>query len=241
MGITVCVASGDNGSSDGVSDGGDNVDSRHRALMRSLAAAPACAATGRASPARPCGTTAPQAAPAAAASAAVFPLPAWQNGLDVAAAPGGNEPLKQRGVPDVAGDADPNTGYEVGSTAATPSIGGTSAVAPLWAGLVARINASKGGPVGYINPLLYADGPRRFHDITQGNNGDFAASRRAGTPAPAGLAQRRRAARGAAGARRLTHVGIGGSPRRSSREADRPPRSILPSQRPDGTCDCPAA
>jgi len=55
-------------------------------------------------------------------------------------------------------------------------IGGTSAVAPLWAGLIARINAAKGSPVGLANPLLYKM-PNAMRDITQGNNGDFAAAK----------------------------------------------------------------
>ena len=48
------------------------------------------------------------------------------------------------------------------STARNTVIGGTSAVAPLWAGLIARINAAKGSPVGFINPQLYdnAAGPQ---------------------------------------------------------------------------------
>jgi hypothetical protein len=53
--------------------------------------------------------------------------------------------------------------------------GGTSAVAPLWAGLVARINAAKGTQVGFINPQLYKKSAA-LNDITQGNNGDFSAS-----------------------------------------------------------------
>jgi kumamolisin len=48
-------------------------------------------------------------------------------------------------------------------------------VAPLWAGLVARINAAKGSAVGYINPTLYAS-PGALNDITRGNTGDFVAS-----------------------------------------------------------------
>ena len=79
-----------------------------------------------------------------------------------------------RGVPDVCGDADPETGYDVRIDGTDTVIGGTSAVAPLWAGLIARINAAKGSPVGFINPTLYAT-PAALHDITQGNNGDFAA------------------------------------------------------------------
>jgi kumamolisin len=54
-------------------------------------------------------------------------------------------------------------------------IGGTSAVAPLWSGLLARINELTGKPVGYIQPLLYKS-PSALRDITQGNNGDFYAS-----------------------------------------------------------------
>jgi kumamolisin len=57
-------------------------------------------------------------------------------------------------------------------------IGGTSAVAPLWAGFIARVNAAKGSPVGYLNPLLYknANVAGAFRDIAQGSNGDFAAA-----------------------------------------------------------------
>jgi kumamolisin len=55
-------------------------------------------------------------------------------------------------------------------------IGGTSAVAPLWAGLLARINQSLGTNVGYLNPLLYAANVETtLHDITAGNNGTYSA------------------------------------------------------------------
>jgi kumamolisin len=63
-------------------------------------------------------------------------------------------------------------------------IGGTSAVAPLWAGLVALANALNGRASGYLNPLLYAH-PAALRDITQGNNGAFEAS--AGWDACTGL------------------------------------------------------
>jgi kumamolisin len=87
---------------------------------------------------------------------------------------GATAPLTMRGVPDVCGDADPETGYDVRIDGTDTVIGGTSAVAPLWAGLIARINATKGSPVGFISPTLYAT-PAALRDITQGNNGDFAA------------------------------------------------------------------
>jgi kumamolisin len=79
-------------------------------------------------------------------------------------------------LPDVAGDADPSTGYTVVVDGQTQVIGGTSAVAPLWAGLIALSNEQNGGTAGFVNPTLYASGAASaFHDITQGNNGGFSA------------------------------------------------------------------
>jgi len=77
-----------------------------------------------------------------------------------------------RGVPDVAGNADPSTGYQVLADGQQGVVGGTSAVAPLWAGLIARINQQLGKPAGFINPLLYAQEPGAgaLNDITSGNN-----------------------------------------------------------------------
>jgi kumamolisin len=105
---------------------------------------------------------------------AIFPLPAWQRGLQVTSAHGGRTALSNRGVPDVSGEADPQTGYYVRVDGVDAVIGGTSAVAPLWAGLVARINGAKGSPVGFINPRLYRDSG--LNDVTCGDNGGYAAS-----------------------------------------------------------------
>jgi kumamolisin len=113
-----------------------------------------------------------------------FDLPAWQEGLSVKRTAGGSTPLGMRGVPDVCGDADPETGYDVRIDGTDTVIGGTSAVAPLWAGLLARINANKGGMVGLINAELYAS-KKATSDITSGGNGDFTAS--AGWDACTGL------------------------------------------------------
>ena len=63
-------------------------------------------------------------------------------------------------------------------------IGGTSAVAPLWAGLIARINSAKGSPIGFINPQIYA-ATSSLNDIRTGNNGSYAAA--AGWDACTGL------------------------------------------------------
>lgn len=103
----------------------------------------------------------------------VFALPTYQSSAKVPKAPNG---FVGRGVPDVAGDADPETGYNVVVDGQQSVIGGTSAVAPLWAGLFALINQALGANVGYVNPLLYtAKEEATFHDITSGNNGGYSA------------------------------------------------------------------
>ena len=83
-----------------------------------------------------------------------------------------------RGVPDVAGDADPQTGYQVRVDGQDQVIGGTSAVAPLWAALLALCNQQLGKPVGFLNALLYTDAAARasFRDITKGNNVGYKAT-----------------------------------------------------------------
>jgi kumamolisin len=79
-------------------------------------------------------------------------------------------------VPDVSANADPYTGYNVFVHGGQEVIGGTSAVAPLWAGLTALLNQQLGTPLGFINPRLYAlAGSQAFQDITQGNNNGFSA------------------------------------------------------------------
>jgi len=50
------------------------------------------------------------------------------------------------------------------------AVGGTSAAAPLWAGLIARINQGHGRPVGFVNPLLYSAGKEAFRDVVAGGN-----------------------------------------------------------------------
>jgi kumamolisin len=103
----------------------------------------------------------------------VFPLPAWQAHASV---PASANPGKKhgRGLPDVAAVADPQTGYRVRVDGEEFVIGGTSAVAPLWAGLIARLNQQLGHPVGFLNALLYGgQGAKACRDITSGNNGAY--------------------------------------------------------------------
>ena len=85
----------------------------------------------------------------------VFDLPTWQEAAGVpASVNAGNH--KGRGVPDIAGNASPYSGYNIIADGTTGQVGGTSAVAPLYAGLVAIMNAKLGQSVGYLNPTLYA-------------------------------------------------------------------------------------
>jgi kumamolisin len=103
----------------------------------------------------------------------LFPLPSWQANAKV---PAPSVSAGGRGVPDVSGDADPTTGYTIRVDGQTMVIGGTSAVAPLWAGLVAVANQQLGTQVGFIQPAIYAaKAAAAFNDITQGNNGAFSA------------------------------------------------------------------
>ena len=104
-----------------------------------------------------------------------FALPDYQAkaGVPLRAGTGGKP---GRGVPDVAGDADPATGYKVRVDGQDFVIGGTSAVAPLWAGLIALMNQELGHPVGFLNPMLYGSlAGKGTHDITSGNNGSYSA------------------------------------------------------------------
>jgi kumamolisin len=97
-------------------------------------------------------------------------IPTWQVGIvPPSVNPGAHV---GRGVPDVCGDADPDSGYKIYYGGKAAVVGGTSAVAPLWAALLARINQKLGTPVGYFNPLLYSKlgTAGGFHDIVTGNN-----------------------------------------------------------------------
>jgi kumamolisin len=174
MGVTVCAASGDSGSSDGAS--GDNVD-----FPASSPNALACGGTTLEASATAITSETvwnEQSAGGGAGGGGVstaFPTPTWQANLTATMTSGDAAPLAFRGVPDVCGDADPATGYQILVDGQNLVFGGTSAVAPLWAGLLARINATRGQPSGLVQPLLYAN-PAALNDITVGDNGDFAAT-----------------------------------------------------------------
>lgn len=169
LGVTITVASGDSGSSDG--DSGENVD-----FPASSPHVLACGGTKL----EGSGTTISSevvwndGSSGGATGGGVsndFPLPAWQKKAGVPAPSGSGG---GRGVPDVAGDASPEAGYNVLVDGSKEVVGGTSAVAPLWAGLIALVNQQRGSAAGFVNPLLYAN-PGAFRDITSGNNGAFKA------------------------------------------------------------------
>lgn len=98
------------------------------------------------------------------------PLPSWQAGV------GGSSLRLSRGVPDVALDADPNSGFAVVVNGKMLAIGGTSASTPAWAAFWARAEGAHRGRLGYANPVLYRLPASTFRDITTGGNGTFAAT-----------------------------------------------------------------
>jgi kumamolisin len=170
LGVTVTAAAGDNGSTDGVNDGKQHVDFP--------ASAPHVLACG--------GTTleiqngqitsetvwnelaSGHGATGGGVSIEFSPPPSYQTSLNPTNVDTGQT---GRGVPDVSGDADPETGYEVLVDGQPQTIGGTSAVAPLWAGLTALMNESLGRPAGFLQPLLYATAAKAgFNDVIQGDN-----------------------------------------------------------------------
>jgi kumamolisin len=179
LGITVCVASGDDGSDDQVGDGHAHVDFP--------SSSPYVLAVG--------GTTLKRSASGAITETAwkdgdglrkdnggstgggvstLFRRPSWQAVSIASVNPGS---FDGRVVPDVAADASANTGYWTVVDGQGGASGGTSAAAPLWAALIARLNASLGSPVGFLSPLLYQADPKGkslgqtgCRDIVAGNN-----------------------------------------------------------------------
>ncbi len=176
MGISVCAAAGDNGSSDGQTDGRNHVD-----FPASSPWVLACGGTKLVGPngAIQSETVWNDGANGGATGGGVsshFSKPAYQAKINVPK-PSGTVNPTGRGVPDVAGVADPNTGYAVIIDGQEGVVGGTSAVAPLWAALIALFNQELGKNVGWIHPKLYETlFPRKaMRDITSGNNGSYKA------------------------------------------------------------------
>ncbi|SEP53046.1 S53 family peptidase [Amycolatopsis saalfeldensis] len=178
LGVTVCVASGDNGSTDGQSDNAQHVD-----FPASSPHALACGGTRL--EASPTGSIAAETVwnttgggSTGGGVSDAFPPPGFQSTAGVPARSGGGT---GRGVPDVAGNADPETGYRILVDGQQSVIGGTSAVAPLWAALLCRLAQSAGRGFGLVHTQLYGGvkpGTVQpgFRDITTGTNGAYSAS-----------------------------------------------------------------
>jgi kumamolisin len=172
LGVTVCCASGDDGSADGVTDGAAHVD-----FPASSPNVLACGGTrlvssnGKITSEVVWNSGGGNGASGGGVSDN-FPLPAYQAAANVPVSVNPTH-FKGRGVPDVAGDADPATGYQIRVDGKSAVFGGTSAVAPLWAALIALINQQLGKHVGFLNTALYTKGASGLHDITSGTNGAY--------------------------------------------------------------------
>ncbi|HEY7323905.1 MAG TPA: S53 family peptidase [Streptosporangiaceae bacterium] len=179
LGVTITVAAGDNGSSDGVSGGQPHAD-----FPASSPHALACGGTSLHGDPSTGVITAETVWNDGASGGATgggisrtFPLPAWQATAGVPASPAGTA---GRGVPDVAGNADPVTGYRVLVDGQQMVIGGTSAVAPLMAALTARLAQAVGAHLGLLQTSLYSgvrpgEPVADMRDITTGSNGAYSA------------------------------------------------------------------
>jgi kumamolisin len=176
LGVTVCVAAGDNGSSDGDGDG-----TQHADFPASSPHALACGGTILDSDD---GTRIDSelvwndnSGATGGGVSDVFPLPSWQ--FDAGVPPTVNASgFAGRGLPDVAADASPYTGYQIRVDGSDQVAGGTSAVAPLWAGLIALMSQYLGPDgTGFLNLVLYGDtsAQRTCNDIVSGNNGSYSA------------------------------------------------------------------
>ncbi len=166
LGVTICTAAGDQGSSDNETDGKVHAD-----FPSSSPYVLACGGTSlQVTNNKIVSETVWHDSNDSATGGGVsdyFPLPDYQANANVPVSI--STKFKGRGLPDVAADADPNTGYNVRVDGQNMVIGGTSAVAPLMAGLIARINQKNNSHAGFINPKLYTT-PNLCRDITQGDN-----------------------------------------------------------------------
>jgi kumamolisin len=167
LGVPVFVAAGDDGSTDGIEDGKDHVD-----FPASAPHAIACGGTRVSAKGSNISSETVWGPPTNRGATGggfsrFFARPAWQKG--VVSGGGG-----RRGLPDVSADADPSTGYNVLVDGRRSVFGGTSAVAPLWAGLTAVCNSRARQRPGFLLPSLYS-APAAFRDITDGSNGSYKA------------------------------------------------------------------
>jgi kumamolisin len=178
-GVTVCIASGDTGTQSKIADG--------KAHVQYPASDPWVLSVGGTTIGNVKGTTCDEyvwndtffGSAQGATGGGIsdhFPLPSYQKKAKVPPSLNDKKHVG-RGVPDVAANASPNSGYPLFVNNAADIGNGTSASAPLWAGLIAVVNAALGKDVGFVNPRLYAIGSKGFRDIVgppgPANNGLF--------------------------------------------------------------------
>jgi kumamolisin len=173
MGVSVFSAAGDNGATDGIPDGALHVDFP--------SSSPGVIANG--------GTKLTLGADGGIAKETVWNELRHKQGATGGGVSGINAkppaqaglPIAGRGVPDIAGDADPTTGFRMlvpqgDNRAGLQLVGGTSAVAPLYAALATRLEQNLGHPIGDLQKAIYNAPASDFHDVTTGNNGGYKAA-----------------------------------------------------------------
>ncbi len=172
MGVNVFSAAGDNGATDGIPDGDLHVDfpSSSPGVIANGGTKLTTAADGSIAKETVWNELRNKQGATGGGISAINPKPPAQTQL----------PIGGRGVPDIAGDADPTTGFRMlvplGETkAGLELVGGTSAVAPLYAALAARLEQNLGRPLGDLEQAIYAAPADAFHDVTTGNNGGYKA------------------------------------------------------------------
>jgi kumamolisin len=179
-GITICVASGDDGSSDGATRGSE-VDFPASSPFVLGVGGTKLVASNSSTPHITSEIVWNELLHDEGAGgggvSAVFTKPSYQNGVNVP--PSANPPHRiGRGVPDVCALADPVTGVVIMNVDGKhlEAIGGTSAAAPLWASLIGRLNQGLNARCGFLNQVLYTKFPTGvLRDITVGNNGSYSA------------------------------------------------------------------
>jgi kumamolisin len=173
LGITVCISTGDDGAEAQIKDGHAHVNfpatSPYVLAVGGTTLHARRSTTGETTVTEVVWNDGPGSGTGGGISD-ITPVPSWQEGKVPRSINPGN--FAGRGIPDVAANADPNTGYFVMSGGKPGIVGGTSAAAPLWGSLITRFNAMLGARVGNFNALLYGTiGPAAvLRDITDGNN-----------------------------------------------------------------------
>lgn len=163
QGVTICIASGDTGTDSKVGDG--------KAHIQYPASDPWVLSVGGTTIGNVSGSTFDEyvwndnTGATGGGISDFFARPGYQSGAGVPASL--NDGHTGRGAPDVAGNASPNAAYSgITINGVSSSGNGTSASSPLWAGLIAVINAALGVNVGFVNPAIYQVGSAGFRDIT---------------------------------------------------------------------------